>query len=172
MEGFASNGQTDKRMEDKKKEFERIVREHKDTIYTVCYMFSKEKAEVDDLFQDILVNLWRGYESFRGDSKPATWIWRVSLNTCITAERKKKGRQAIPLSMDVDFYDDTATEIKQIRVLHDRIHRLGLLDRAIVLLWLEDMSYEEIGAIIGISAKNVSVKLVRIRKQLKNMSNE
>ncbi len=89
MEGFASNGQTDKRKEDKKKEFERIVREHKDTIYTVCYMFSKEKAEVDDLFQDILVNLWRGYESFRGDSKPATWIWRVSLNTCITAERMK-----------------------------------------------------------------------------------
>ncbi len=159
-------------MEDRKKEFERIVYGHKDTIYTVCYMFSKEKVEVDDLFQDILINLWKGYESFRGDSKVSTWIWRVSLNTCITAERKKKGRQTVPLSMDVDFYEDSGAEVRQIRALHERIHRLGLLDRAIVLLWLEDMSYEEIGSIIGISAKNVSVKLVRIREQLKNMSNE
>ncbi len=159
-------------MEDRKKEFERIVYGHKDTIYTVCYMFSKEKAEVDDLFQDILINLWRGYESFRGDSKINTWIWRVSLNTCITAERRKKGRQTVPLSVYVDFYEDTCSEAKQARALHDRIQKLGMLDRAIVLLWLEDMSYEEIGAIIGISAKNVSVKLVRIREQLKNMSNE
>ncbi len=165
-------GKTDSKMEEKKKEFERMVYEHKDTIYTVCYMFSKEKAEVDDLFQDILINLWRGYESFRGDSKPGTWIWRVSLNTCMTAERKKKGRQTVPLSMDVDFYEDSGTEARQARALHDRIQKLGMLDRAIVLLWLEDMSYEEIGAIIGISAKNVSVKLVRIREQLKNMSNE
>ncbi len=165
-------GKTDNKMEEKKKEFERIVQEHKETIYTVCYMFSKEKAEVDDLFQDILINLWRGYESFRGDSKPGTWIWRVSLNTCITAERRKKGRQTVPLSLDVDFYEDSCSEAKQARALHDRIQKLGMLDRAIVLLWLEDMSYEEIGAIIGISAKNVSVKLVRIREQLKNMSNE
>ncbi len=61
---------------------------------------------------------------------------------------------------------------KEFERIHDRIQKLAMLDRAIVLLWLEDMSYEEIGAIIGISAKNVSVKLVRIREQLKNMSNE
>ncbi len=163
---------TDKKMEDKKKEFEKIVEEHKSTIYTVCYMFSEDKAEIDDLFQDALINLWRGYESFRGDSKLATWIWRVSLNTCITAERKKKGRRTVPLSMDVDFYEDSGVEAKQARMLHNRIQKLGMLDRAIVLLWLENMSYEEIGAIIGISAKHVSVKLVRIREQLKNMSNE
>ncbi len=161
-----------RKMEDKKKEFERIVYEHKDTIYTVCYMFSKDKEEADDLFQDILINLWKGYESFRGDSKPGTWIWRVSLNTCITAERKKKGKTSVPLTMDVDFYEDNDAEVKQVRTLHNRIHKLGLLDRAIVLLWLEDLSYEEIGSIIGISAKNVSVKLVRIREQLKNMCNE
>ncbi len=159
-------------MEEKKTEFERIIREHKTTIYTVCYMFSMEKEEVDDLFQDILINLWKGYESFRGDSKVATWIWRVSLNTCITTERKKKSRQIVPLSVDMDFYNDSDSHAKQARALHDRIQKLGMIDRAIVLLWLEDISYEEIGAIIGISAKNVSVKLVRIREQLKNMSNE
>ncbi len=149
-------------MEDKKREFEKIVEKHKSTIYTVCYMFSKDKMEIDDLFQNILINLWRGYESFRGDSNLATWIWRVSLNTCITTERKKKGSQTVSLSMDVDFYEDSGADAKQARALHDRIQKLGMLDRAIVLLWLENMSYEEIGAIIGISAKHVSVKLVRI----------
>lgn len=159
-------------MEDNKtKDFEKLVREHKDTIYTVCYMFSKDSAEVDDLFQDILVNLWKGFGSFRGESKPGTWIWRVSLNTCITAERRKKGRETVPLSVDVDFYEDSGEQVKQVRALHDRIHKLGVLDRALVLLWLEDLSYEEIGQIIGISAKNVSVKLVRIRERLRGMSN-
>ncbi len=159
-------------MEENKREFEKMVREHKDTIYTVCYMFSKDRDEVSDLFQDILVNLWKGWGSFRGDCAPSTWIWRVSLSTCITAERKKKNRQTVPLTMDIDLFEEGGDDFRQIRRLHSRIHRLGMLDRAIVLLWLEDLSYEEIGAIIGISAKNVSVKLVRIREQLKNMSND
>ena len=71
-------------------DFARIVREHKGTIYTVCYMFSKDEEEVADLFQDILVNLWKGFANFRGESSPRTWIYRVSLNTCISADRKKK----------------------------------------------------------------------------------
>ncbi len=159
-------------MEEKKKEFERMVREHKGTVYTVCYMFSSDRDEVSDLFQEVLINLWKGYASFRGDCSVDTWIWRVSLNTCITAERKKKKGQAVPLSMDIDPFEEGGEDFGQIRKLHSRIHKLGLLDRAIVLLWLEDLSYEDIGAIIGISAKNVSVKLVRIREKLKNMSNE
>ena len=71
-------------------DFARIVREHKGTIYTVCYMFSKDEEEVADLFQEILINLWKGFASFRGDSSARTWIYRVSLNTCISADRKKK----------------------------------------------------------------------------------
>ena len=103
-----------------------MAREHKDTIYTVCYMFSKDEEEVADLFQDILINL----------------------------------------------FDDNAEDMKQVRMLQNRISRLGPFDRAIVLLWLENLSYDEIGAIVGITAKNVSVRLVRIREQLKNMSDE
>lgn len=71
-------------------EFTNLVNEHKATIYTVCYMFSKDEDEVNDLFQDILINLWRGIETFKGDSKVSSWIYRVSLNTCISAERKKR----------------------------------------------------------------------------------
>ena len=109
------------------REFEKMIREHKGTIYTVCYMFSTDNEEVADLFQEILINLWRGSGTFRGDSALNTWIWKVSLNTCIS------------------------------------------FDRAIVLLWLENLSYEEIGQIVGITPKNVSVRLVRIKEQLKKM---
>jgi RNA polymerase sigma-70 factor (ECF subfamily) len=154
-------------------DFERIVREHKGTIYTVCYMFSKDEDEVADLFQDILVNLWKGFAGFRGESSPRTWIYRVSLNTCISADRKKKRRgESIPLDMSINLFDDSAEDLKQIRMLQGRISRLGPFDRAIVLLWLENLTYEEIGAIVGITAKNVSVRLYRIKEQLRNMSDE
>jgi RNA polymerase sigma-70 factor (ECF subfamily) len=74
--------------------------------------------------------------------------------------------------MDINFFDDTGEDSRQIRLLQSRISQLGLFDRAIILLWLENMSYDEIGAIVGISAKNVSVRLVRIKEQLKKMSNQ
>ena len=154
-------------------DFSRIIREHKGTIYTVCYMFSKDEEEVADLFQDILVNLWKGFAGFRGESSARTWIYCVSLNICISADRKKKRRgEFLPLDMDINLFDDSAEDLKQIRMLQNRISRLGPFDRAIVLLWLENLSYDEIGAIVGITAKNVSVRLFRIKEQLRNMSDE
>ena len=160
-------------MKQYEKEFTNVVRENKATIYTVCYMFSSDKDEVDDLFQEVLVALWRGFESFRGESKVSSWIYRVALNTCISAERKKSRRpDTARLTMDINLFSDTDDESRQAQMLRERIGKLGVFDRAIVLLWLENLSYEEIGAIVGITAKNVSVRLVRIREQLKNMSNE
>lgn len=161
------------KMESLEIDFARIVREHKGTIYTVCYMFSKDENEVADLFQDILINLWKGFERFRGESSIRTWLYRVSLNTCISADRKKRRNgESVPLDMNIDLFDDSAEEMKQIRMLQDRISRLRPFDRAIVLLWLENLSYDEIGAIVGISSKNVSVRLFRIKEQLRKMSEE
>ena len=108
------------------RQFAQTVAEHKSTIYTVCYMFSQDADEVNDLFQEVLVNLWKGFESFEHRSD----------------------------------------------MLHKRISKLQPFDRAIVLLWLENLSYDEIGQIVGITAKNVSVRLFRIREQLKQMSND
>ena len=156
-------------MDSKEKEFEGIVREHKGTIYTVCYMFSKDKDEVDDLFQDTLINLWMGFDGFRGEAKVDTWLWRVALNTCLSMERKKKRRgERVPLEMAGNLFADMDDDSKQIRQLYGRINKLGVMDRALILLWLENMSYEEIGAIMGISSQNVSVKLVRIKQKLMN----
>lgn len=156
-------------MKDKRR-FTQIVEENKTTIYTVCYMFSKDRDEVEDLFQETLVNLWNGFEGFRGESKEKTWVYRVALNTCISIDRKKKRHgEKVPLSMNVDFYSDKDTETHQVQALHHRIGQLGLIDRAVILLWLEDLSYEEIGEIVGLTAQNVGVKLYRIKEQLKKM---
>ncbi|MCQ2114322.1 MAG: sigma-70 family RNA polymerase sigma factor [Bacteroidaceae bacterium] len=157
-------------METNELDFTRIVREYKGTIYTVCYMFSKDEDEVNDLFQEVLINLWKGIGKFRNECSMNTFIYRVSLNTCISVDRKnKRTRQKERLSMNANLFSDEDNDAKQIRQLYDRIHRLGPVDRAIVLLWLDNVSYEEIGQIIGISTKNVSVKLVRIKEQLKQM---
>ena len=155
------------------KEFAEIVRENKATIYTVCYMFSADREEVEDLFQEVLVALWLGLESFRGDSALRSWIYRISLNTCISVDRKRRRRaDSVHLDMKIDLFAEADDDSRQVQMLRRRIGKLGVFDRAIILLWLENLSYEEIGAIVGISAKNVSVRLVRIREQLKNMSNE
>ena len=156
-------------MDNKETEFSRIIREQKATIYTVCYMFSKDKEEVDDLFQEVLVRLWQGYDSFQGKSDLRTWIYKVSLNTCISIDRKKKRRKTQPLLEGVDLFDKNDADNRQTDLLHERIGRLQAFDRAIVLLWLEDMSYEEIAQIVGISVKNVSVRLYRIKEHLKQM---
>ena len=157
-------------MKNQEQQFAQLVREHKNTIYTVCYMFSHDEDEVNDLFQETLINMWKGIDSFREESKISTWIYRVALNTCLLQERKKKREvPKVPLSMNVNFFEDEDAKIAQVRQLHQRIGKLGLVDRAIVMLWLEGSSYDEIGAVMGISAQNVGVKLYRIKEQLKKM---
>lgn len=156
---------------DKEHEFELLVRQHKRTIYTVCYMFSTNKDEIDDLFQEILIRLWNGFDRFEGRSSAKTWIYRVALNTAINQDRKERRRpQTVQLTVDIDPYEVDNPQTQQIRVLYDRISRLDPIDRSLILLWLEGISYDEIGAIIGISPNNVGVKLTRIKEKLVKMS--
>ena len=162
-------------MKDLEREFEQMVRENRSTIYTVCYMFSNDQDEVADLFQEVLINLWKSLPSFeerRGNVR--SWIYRVSLNVCISLDRKKRRNKTVPLTMDIDPYEEVESNqnSRQMDLLRRRIANLGQYDRAIILLWLENMSYEEIAAVMGITVKNVSVRLYRIKEELKNMSNE
>ena len=153
----------------KEKEFVQILDEYRTTIYIVCFMFSKDNDEINDMYQEVSINLWKGLQNFSGKSDLKTWVYRVSLNTCISFDRKKKRRNTVPLTIDIDLFEEKDRESKQIKALYDRINRLEPFDKAIILLWLENLPYDEIGAIVGISTKNVSVKLSRIREQLKNM---
>ena len=150
-----------------------MVKEYRKTIYTVCYFFSKDTEEVNDLYQEILINLWKGFPNYRGESSLKTWIWRVSLNTCSNQERKKKSRiRTVPLSIDIDLYNDDDAGSRQIQMLYDRINRLDVFDRAIILLWLENMTYQDIASVVGISTAAVTTRLFRIKEQLKSMSNK
>ena len=160
-------------MIEKEKQFENLVREHKRTIYTVCYMFSKNSDEVDDLFQEILIRLWKGFDSFEERSSVRTWIYRVALNAAINNDKKERHRvQTIQLTLDIDPYEADDPSTQQIRQLYDRINQLDLIDRSLILLWLEGITYEEIGAIIGITPSNVGVRLLRIKDKLVKMSNK
>ena len=156
-------------MDNIEKEFEQMVRANKSTVYTVCYMFSNDPQEVADLFQDVLVHLWQGFSRFEGRSDIRTWIYRVSMNVCLSADRKKSRRKTEPLTLDIDPFEDSDPNSVQMEMLRKRIGKLDVFDRAIIMLWLENMSYEEIGAVMGISAKNVGVKLYRIKEQLKKL---
>ena len=156
---------------DKEHQFEPLVRQHKRTIYTVCYMFSRNKAEIDDLFQEILIRLWNGFDNYEGRSTAQTWIYRVALNTAINQDKKERRRiETVPLTVDIDPYEADDPRTQQIRELYDRISRLDLIDRSLILLWLEGISYDEIGAIIGITPNNVGVRLARIKEKLVKMS--
>lgn len=164
-------------MDYKEKEFEKMVHTQKEVIYTVCYMFSKNEDEVADLFQETLINMWKGIINNNANMLEAerdaqkAWVYRVTLNTCISWDRNKKKHPTVSLTMDVNLFSDTDSRTRQVDMLHERISRLQPFDRAIILLWLEDISYDEIADIMGISAKNVSVRLVRIREELKRNNN-
>ena len=161
-------------MNDLEREFEEMVKRNRGTIYTVCYMFSNDQDEVADLFQEVLINLWKSLPSFEGRSDVRSWIYRVSLNVCISLDRKKRRHKTVQLTMDINPFEETETNrnSRQMDMLRQRIAKLGQYDRAIIMLWLENMNYEEIAAIMGISVKNVSVRLYRIKEELKNMSND
>ena len=151
----------------KEKQFEELVKQYKRTIYSVCYMFSRDKEEINDLFQEILVRLWLGFDQFEHRSSVNTWVYRIALNTALNSDKRAKRRpQTVPLSTDIDPYDPQDTSLEQIRQLYALIHQLDVMDRGLVLLWLEGIGYDEIAAIMGITVANVGIKLHRIKEKL------
>ena len=151
----------------KEKQFEELVKQYKRTIYSVCYMFSRNKEEINDLFQEILVRLWLGFDQFEQRSSVNTWVYRIALNTAINSDKRAKRRpQTVPLSTDIDPYDPQDSSFEQVRQLYALINQLDVMDRGLVLLWLEGIGYDEIAAIMGITVANVGIKLHRIKEKL------
>lgn len=134
-------------------------------------MYAQNAEDARDLLQDTLANLWNGFSRFREESSTRTWVIRITINTCISFRRKRKAD-----TTSADFLprvaDASAEASAQIKMLHSRLQKLDYLDRALVMLWLEDLTYDEIGAIAGISAKSVGVRLVRIKNKLKNINDD
>ena len=153
-----------------KKEFAELVNRYKDVIFKVCYVYAS-REELEDYYQEVLIQLWRRLKKFRNESKMSTWIYRVSLNTCISYVRKNKKVNKVSL-IDLDFIDKDIEKKYYIDELYLLINRLNKFEKAIILLWLEERDYEEIASIVGISKNNVAVKLNRIKEKLRKMSNQ
>ena len=148
--------------------FTQQVYAHRNMIYKVCYMYAPQ-GMVEDYYQEVLCNLWQNFDQFDGRSKRSTWIYRVALYTCISFIRRKDPA-SISLSIDISADEDPALR-EQLEELHSIISRLGHIDRALIVLWLEGYAYEEIAEITGLSKTNVSVKLMRAKNKIKEMFN-
>ncbi len=151
------------------KEFISLLNQHQKIVHKVCNLYMDRHAEREDLFQEITLQAWKAYSSFRGDAKFSTWLYRVALNTAITFFRKEKRKPDI-YSTDIipESTDDTYDPIEeQVKAMYAAIGELSKIDKAIVMLYLEDYSYNEIGEMMGITANNVAVKMNRIKTKLK-----
>lgn len=155
------------------KQFVAFVTEYKQIIYKACYIYATDSDNLNDLYQEVVINLWKSFSRFRGECKASTWVYRIALNTCISLFRKSsKNPPVIPITVDLESaFADEESKTAQLRELYRMINKLGKLERALILLWLEERNHQEIADILGISKSNVAVKLFRVREKLKTMSN-
>lgn len=160
----------------KEKNFTKLIEANQGIVHKVCRIYTDTPEEHEDLFQEIVLQLWKSFESFKGEAKFSTWMYRVGLNTAITLIRKKK-RSIATSSMDSQTYfdvkaDDSDVEKnEQLKTLYAAIKKLNDVERALVLLYLEDLPYKEISTTLGISEVNARVKMSRIKIKLKELMN-
>ena len=155
-------------------EFITVIRSYERVIYKVCYLYTTPSAPLSDLYQDVVLNLWKAFPKFRKECKISTWIYRIALNTCISFIRKEKNvPEIVALTREADWMTEEKDELTEmLRQLYRMINQLGQLDKSIVLLYLEEKSYEEIAEITGLTITNVATKLNRIKDKLKKMNKE
>lgn len=157
-------------------EFVGLVQEHRSLLYKVCRLYCFSEADRQDLFQEMVIQLWRSYPHFRRESKFSTWLYRIALNTAISDLRKQRRRPSpvnmneIPTPLQEMIWP--GEEEQQIRQLYAAIDKLSEIEKALVMLYLEDRSYEEMEEILGINQNNLRVKMNRIREKLRKMTKE
>ena len=153
------------------KAFIELVRENERLIYKVCSVYVSYEFPMADLYQEVIYNLWKGFSKFRNECSISTWMYRIALNTCITGMRKELRRpKHVPILELNEVLIEPESMAENIREMYRLIHQLKTLERAIILLWLEEKSYQEIADITGLTVNNVAIKLKRIKEKLKKMS--
>ena len=151
-----------------------IIEVHQDKIYKTCLGFTGNSEEAKDLLQEVCINLWLGLEKFRKDANISTWIYRVTVNTCLMYKRKKKV-DTVALSAIEELstkIPDNSTADNKAKLLQQFITELPEKERIIIILYLENLSYEEIGEVTGISTNYIGVKINRIKKLLTKKFND
>ncbi len=159
-------------MDRTEKEFLKTIHDYQKIIYKVCRMYRNSKEDQEDLFQEIVYQLWKSFPSFKGESKVSSWLYRVALNTAMTIYRKG--------SLTIDYYEELPEHIhpsgdmiisENEERLFSALQKLNNTEKAIISLFLEDFNYHEIAEITGLSESNVGVRLNRIKIKLKKIIN-
>lgn len=151
-----------------KSEFIDILNNHRGLIYKVCNLYCSDPEDRKDLFQEIVLQIWKSRDSFRRESKLSTWMYRIALNTAITHFRKEKRLvNAISIEgIEIPDIHDGGEKEESLKLLFTAIEQLDRVDKSLILLYLEEKSYEEISEITGLSKSNVGVRLSRIKVKL------
>ena len=154
--------------------FEEQISQHEALLYKVCHTYAYTQADREDLFQEIVIQVWKAYPHFKGDSKFSTWLYRVGINTAISGLRKRKNFITThePNELPVDFSDDSQSQVDEERFqeLYKAIAQLTQVEKAIVMLYMEDHSYAEMEEILGINQGNLRVKMSRIKDKLRQLT--
>lgn len=158
--------------EEQEKSFITLVKNHQGLIHKVCILYETDREARNDLFQEIVLQLWKSFPTFRGESKITTWMYRIALNTAISGLRKL-GRKIKTEELD-DYHfniSDTTTDHHEddLQKLHWAIRQLSEIERAMIMMALDEVPYEEIGETIGITQNNVRVRMNRIRDKLRKL---
>jgi RNA polymerase sigma-70 factor (ECF subfamily) len=155
------------------KAFIEVMGKHKGIIHKVSMLYTNNREDQQDLFQDICFQICKSFNSYREEAQVSTWLYRVALNTAISQVRKNRIKSATEVFYEnIHYAPDLGEENDgQVQKLFKAIAQLSKIDKALILLWLEDKSYDEIAEILGISKSNVSVKLVRIKRTLSKTIN-
>lgn len=156
---------------DREEEFVRIIKENEGVIFKITTIYTDNREDQQDLYQDIVYQLWKSFDSFRGEAKFSTWMYRIALNTALTRLKKNK-RKGHSVSMDQVVLSqtelhDTAFE-ERIKTLYEQIQQLNVLEKGLMLLLLEGKKYDEIAEIIGMTPSNVGTRISRIKQKLKS----
>lgn len=155
---------------EQEKDFMDMIRQNERIIFKITSFYANEEQSINDLYQEVVINLWKAYPNFRGDCKQSTWIYRIALNTCVTFFRRNKNKLSyVDITMDLPDIPEDGDDIK---TLYRLINKLGKIEKALVLLYLDEKPYKEIAEITGLSATNVATKLGRIKEKLRKMTNE
>jgi len=158
---------------EKEKKFTELVDANQGIIFKICRLYTHNQTDLEDLFQEIVLQLWKSFDSFKGDSKFSTWMYRVALNTTITLFKKNE-RQ--PKTQEIDVYhvkhqdiNENAEKEEKISQLYEAIKKLSEIERALMMLYLEDLPYKDISESLGISEVNARVKMNRAKIKLKEI---
>ena len=152
----------------KEKQFVAIIQDNEGVLYKISRLYTNNKEDQKDLYQDIVYQLWKSFDSFKGNAKRSTWVYRIALNTALLylKNKKKKGHKTSleDIVLIQENYDPVLEE--RLKILYAHIRELGEVDKGIVFLFLEGKKYKEISDITGMSSSNIGTRMVRIKEKL------